>query len=41
MTAPIQKDGHDFPPLDGHHSYRLAAKLHGAEPSPNPELTSF
>jgi hypothetical protein len=41
MTCAHPKGRSRFPPLDGHHNYRLAAKLHGGEPSPNPELTSF
>ena len=40
-TCAHPKERSRFPPLDGHHSYRLVAKPHGGEPSPSPELTSF
>lgn len=40
-TCAHPKERSRFPPLDGHHSYRLAGKLPGGEPSPSPELTSF
>jgi hypothetical protein len=41
MTYAHPKERSRFHPLDGHHSYRLAAMLHGGEPSPSLELTSL
>jgi hypothetical protein len=35
MTCAYPKEWSRFPPLDGHHSYRLAAKIHGVEPRPS------